>query len=121
VRFVGGGHEVKDLISALDVAVQLPELPESFGLAVVEGMANGTAVVAADSGAVREIVEPGVTALLVPPGDDETLATALLALHDDPERRRSLAAAGAEAARARFDMLKTTRRLEQIYRDVLAR
>lgn len=54
MRFIGGAHDVSDVISAFDVAVHLPELPESFGLAVVEGMANGTAVVAADNGAVRE-------------------------------------------------------------------
>ncbi len=119
VRFIGGAQDVGDVLSALDVAVHLPELPESFGLAVVEGMANGAAVVAADNGAVREIVEPGATAFLVPPGDHEALAAQLLALHDDPERRRAVAAAGEAAARERFDILKTTKHIEQIYRDVL--
>lgn len=121
VEFVGGKEQVSDVLSGLDVAVHLPELPESFGLAVVEGMANGTAVVAVDSGAVREIVDPGVTALLVPPRDHEALAAALLALHDDPARRERMAVAGAETARGRFDMVQTTRRVERIYRDALSR
>ena len=69
------------------MTVHVPDGSESFSLAVIEGMAAGTAVVAADAGAVREIVEPGVTALLVPAGDHEALATALLALHDDPGAR----------------------------------
>lgn len=121
VRFVGMSQDVGDVISALDVAVHVEGGTESVLLAVVEGMAAGTAVVAADGGAVREIVEPGLTALLIPPGDHEALAAALLALHDDPEQRERIALAGAEAARARFDMRNTTRRVEAIYRDAVAR
>jgi len=121
VRFIGPARNVSDVISALDVVVHVPERPESFGLGVTEGMASGTAVVAADNGAVREIVEPGVTALLVPPGDHEALAAALLALHDDPAQRARIAAEGARAARARFDVRQTTRRVEKIYREILKR
>jgi len=120
VTFTGQVEDACDVISALDVAVHVPDGPESYGLAVVEAMAAGTAVVAADTGAVREIVEPGVTAVLVPQGDHEALATALLALHDDPAMRERLAGAGAEAAAARFDIREMTRRLEAIYRDAVA-
>jgi glycosyltransferase involved in cell wall biosynthesis len=121
VRFVGGGLEVSDVISALDVAVHVPEGPESYGLAVVEAMAAGTAVVAADSWAVREVATPGETAVLVPPGDDEALAAALLALHDDPARCERIGQAAAAVAGERFDMRKTARRVEKIYEDALAR
>jgi glycosyltransferase involved in cell wall biosynthesis len=121
VQFAGGRLNAADVISALDVAVHVPDGPESYGLAVVEGMAAGTAVVAGDSGAVREVVVPGETAVLVPTGDHEALATALLALHDDPARRERMGQAGAAAAGERFDMRKTARRLEKIYEDALAR
>ena len=120
VRFVGEIEKTGDLISALDVVVHVPDGPESFALAVIEEMACGTAVVAADAGAVREIVEPGVTALLLPPGNHEALATALLALHDDSETRERIASAGAEAARTRFDARLMTNRIESIYRDAVA-
>jgi glycosyltransferase involved in cell wall biosynthesis len=121
VQFAGGALDASDVISALDVAVHVPDGPESYGLAVVEGMAAGTAVVAGDSGAVREVVVPGETAILIPPGDHEALATALLALHDDPARRERMALAAAEAASERFDMRTTARRVEKIYEDALAR
>jgi glycosyltransferase involved in cell wall biosynthesis len=121
VRFVGGGLDAADVISALDVAVHVPDGPESYGLAVVEGMAAGTAVVAADSWAVREVATPGETAILVPPGDHEALAAALLALHDDPGRRERIGLAASAAANERFDMKKTARRVEKIYEDALAR
>jgi len=120
VRFTGQTEATVDMLSACDVAVHVPDAPESYGLAVVEAMAAGTAVVAGDAGAVREIVEPGRTAVLVPTGDHESLATALLALHDDPAWRERIGAAGAEAAAARFDAGGMTRRLEAIYRDAIA-
>ena len=120
VRFVGQIEQVADFVSALDVTVHVPDGSESFSLAVIEGMAAGTAVVAADAGAVREIVEPGVTALLVPAGDHEALATALLALHDDPGAREGIAGAGAEAARTRFDARQMASRVESIYREAVA-
>jgi glycosyltransferase involved in cell wall biosynthesis len=120
VQFLGMTRDTVDVLSALDVTVHVPDGVESYGLAVVEGMAAGTAVVAADSGAVREIVEPGVTALLVPPRDHEALAAALLTLHDDPATRERMASAGAAAARARFDARQTARRVESLYRDALA-
>jgi len=116
VRFTGQTEATVDLLSACDVAVHVPDGPESYGLAVVEAMAAGTAVVAGDANAVREIVEPGSTAVLVPTGDPEALATALLALHDDPAWRDRIAAAGAAAAGERFDADKMARRVEAIYR-----
>ena len=120
VRFTGHTEAGTDVISALDAVVHVPDGPESFGLAVIEAMAAGTAVVAADAGAVREIVEPGVTAMLVAPGDHESLATALLALHDDPGFRERMAEAGEGAARTHFDATEMTRRVEAIYREALA-
>ena len=120
VTFTGQTEATVEVLSALDVAVHVPDGPESYGLAVVEAMAAGTTVVAGDAGAVREIVEPGVTAVLVPTGEPEVLATALLAMHDDPEGRERIAAAGAAAAGARFDAGAMARRLEAIYRDAIA-
>ena len=119
--FVGAEVEVMDVLAALDVAVHVPTAPESFGLAVIEAMASGAAVVAGDSGAVREVVEPGLNALLVPAGDHEALAVALLMLHDDPAVQRSLAAAAETAVRERFDAVRTARRVEAIYREVARR
>ncbi len=120
-RFLGMVDETPDVLSALDVIVHLPEQPESFGLAVVEGMAAGTPVVAADAWAIREIVQPGLTALLVTPEDSEALAAALLTLHDNPERREAIGAAGARAALEHFDARRMVRQVEAAYREVLAR
>ncbi|OGT96826.1 MAG: hypothetical protein A3I79_07225 [Gemmatimonadetes bacterium RIFCSPLOWO2_02_FULL_71_11] len=121
VTFPGFRNDVSDCLAALDVAVHASTTPESFGLGLIEAMAAGTAVVAADGGAVREIVTPGVDGLITPPGDHEALATALLSLCDDPERRQSLAAEGAVTARERFDAVEMTLKVEELYQSLVPR
>ena len=58
--------------------------PEPFGMVATEAMMRGTAVVASNTGGLPEIVQHGRTGLLVPPGDAESLAAALLRLLQDP-------------------------------------
>ena len=121
VIFTGHRDDVADCLAGLDVAVHASVHPEPFGLALIEAMAAGTALVAADAGAVREIVTPGSDGLLVPPGDHEALAVALLALADDRDLRLRLARNGMRTARERYDVRAMTRRIEGAYAEVLRR
>ncbi len=121
VTFTGFRDDVPDCLAALDVAIHASTSPEPFGLGLIEAMAAGTALVAADGGAVREIVTPGSDAILTPPGDHEALATALLALCDDPEQRQTMAAEGAFTARERFDAVDMAVKVEELYRTLVPR
>jgi glycosyltransferase involved in cell wall biosynthesis len=121
VTFTGFREDVPDCLAALDVAIHASTSPEPFGLGLIEAMAAGTALVAADGGAVREIVSPGVDAILTPPGDHEALAAALLMLCDDPARRQSLAAEGAFTARERFDRVDMTFKVQELYQALVPR
>ena len=85
-------------LAAADVAVVPSIWPESFGLTALEALAAGCAVVAADGGGLPDLVRPGETGLLVPPGDAPALAAAVLSLLADPARRARLAAAGRRLA-----------------------
>jgi glycosyltransferase involved in cell wall biosynthesis len=76
--------------------------PEPFGMVAAEAMMRGTAVVASDSGGLREIVREGGTGFLVPPGDDEALAPALLRLLRDPGLADRMGREGRETASTRF-------------------
>ncbi len=67
---------------------------ESFGLVLLEAMAAGCPVVASDIPGYREVVRHGVEGLLVPPGDEEGLAAALLQLLADEALRRRLCEQG---------------------------
>ncbi len=87
-----------EVIGELDRAavVLAPSHMETFGLGVLEAQLRGCAVVATDLPAHRERIAPGVTGLLVPPGDPDALAAGAASLLADPIRARALG----EAARA---------------------
>lgn len=70
-----------------------PSFFEGFGKAFLEAMSRGLVVVASHTGGMRDIIRHGENGLLVPPGDSEALAAAVLALDFDPAHRMSTAAA----------------------------
>ena len=74
----------------------LPSRSEGLGRVVIEAFCRGRAVVATGVGGIRDLVEDGVNGLLVPPGDTDALADALVRLLSD----RPLAERLAEGARA---------------------
>jgi glycosyltransferase involved in cell wall biosynthesis len=92
VEFRGFRHDVAGELARLDVLVHASTIPEPFGQVVVEGMAAGLAVVAADAGGPAEVVTDGVDGLLYPMGDAEALAARLRRLAADPAWRRRLGA-----------------------------
>ncbi len=84
------------------LAFACPSVYEPLGIVNLEAMACGTAVVASRVGGIPEVVDDGVTGLLVPPGDPVALAAALNALARDPGRADAYGQAGRERAVAEF-------------------
>ncbi|MEN9936589.1 MAG: hypothetical protein RLZZ387_3168 [Chloroflexota bacterium] len=80
----------------------LPSVQEGFGIVFLEAMASGLPVVATRSAAIPEVVPDGLAGTLVPPGDVDALAGALVALLQCPRRRARLGALGREHVR-RYD------------------
>jgi glycosyltransferase involved in cell wall biosynthesis len=77
VHFLGFRSDIPALMTAVDVVVHCSVSPEPFGRVIVEAMLAGRPVVATVGGGTMEIIEDGVTGLLVPPGDGKALATAV--------------------------------------------
>jgi glycosyltransferase involved in cell wall biosynthesis len=94
--------ELRALYAASDLFV-LPTLNDCTPLAVLEAMASGLPVIASNVGAIRELVEPGETGLLVRPGDTAELIEAIRSLRDDPARRRAMGAAARAKAERHYD------------------
>jgi glycosyltransferase involved in cell wall biosynthesis len=88
---------------------------EPFGLVAAEAMMRGTAVVASGSGGLAEVVEDGRSGLLVPPGDEEALAGALLRVLRDRGEAERLGAAGRARALERFAEPAFVGRFAQLY------
>ncbi len=99
----------------------IPSLEEGFGIPAAEAMGCEVAVVASDAGGLPEVVEDGVTGLVVPRGDSTALAQAIGCLLADPERRRVMGQAGRARALRLFDWDRSAEQFEQLYREVAAR
>lgn len=90
---------------------------EGLPVAVMEALALGLPIVATAVGGIPDLLRNGVDAVLVPPGDPEALAGAILGLAADEPRRRQLAAAAAARA-SELDVRRAVARIEAIYREV---
>lgn len=99
----------------------IPSLEEGFGIPAAEAMGCAVPVVATDAGGLPEVVEDGVTGLVVPRGDAGALAAAIGSLLDDAELRRRMGQAGRERALRHFDWDRTAERLEELYWSIGAR
>jgi phosphatidyl-myo-inositol alpha-mannosyltransferase len=107
-------EEVPSYLAACELFVSPAVGQESFGIALIEAMAAGVPVVAADIPGYREVVSDGVEGLLVPPRDPEELAAGLVRVLTEPELASRLGEAGREHARI-FDWPLVVERLEALY------
>jgi len=114
VHFLGQVREVPQLLARSGVFV-LPSRTEGLSLTILEAMASGLPVLATRVGGNPEVVEDGVTGLLVPPGDPEALAAALLRLWNDPDLRQQMGQAGRQRVEQHFDVRRMTAEYECLY------
>ena len=114
--FLGWVDDAERLLCEMDVFVSASET-ESFGLAIVEAMAAGTAVVATETEGAREVIEDRKTGVLVPIGDVQRIAESVCELLRDPEKRREIASRAREAANARFSLKRMVDEIERVYQE----
>ncbi|NOZ05850.1 MAG: glycosyltransferase family 4 protein [Chloroflexi bacterium] len=88
---------------------------EALGVSLLEALAAGRPVVATAVGGIPEVVESGGNGLLVPPGNAEALAGAILRLLDDPELCGQMAHRNRLRARAEFDLPLVVEQLAELY------
>ncbi len=101
VTLLGARADVLELVAAAG-AVCLPSEAEAMPMSLLEAMALGRPVVAADVGGTAELVLDGETGFLVPPGDGAAVTRALAELGADPARGEAMGAAGRRRQRERF-------------------
>jgi glycosyltransferase involved in cell wall biosynthesis len=95
---------VTEVYRALDIFVLPSVKPEPFGRVTVEAMTQGRAVIATNHGGTVELIEEGVTGMLVPPADPKALAGAIEFLLAHPSLRERIGQAAAVYAKQHFDM-----------------
>jgi len=114
VVFTGRREDVPAVTAALDVAV-LPSYREAQGLVILEAMALARPVVASDVGGIPEMIEDGVTGLLVPPHDADALAAAIIRLLTDHPLADMIGRAGHRVVHERFCVERMVAAIETIY------
>jgi glycosyltransferase involved in cell wall biosynthesis len=118
VRFLGRREDIPDLLAASDVFV-LASLWEGNPLSVMEAMAAGLPAVVTAVGGVPELVESGRQGWVVPPSGCGALSAAMMRLAENASLRRSMGAAAAARAHARFGQEQMVKTYESLYEELL--
>jgi len=111
--------DIRDVMNVFDVFVLPSTEPDPCPLVVLEAMAAGKAVIASRHGGPLEQVAEGETGLLFTPGSADSLAAAIIALLDDPDRARAMGGDGQKRASAHFSVERYAHDFESLYRDLL--
>ena len=119
VRFRGHVSPVQRAIEDAAVVV-VPSMGEGFGMVALEAMERARPVIAAEIGGLGELVDDGVTGCLVPAGEAEPLADAIVRLGSDLGLAAELGRAGRTRALEQFLQERCTDRTEALYRKALS-
>ncbi len=117
IAFLGERHDVPEILKASDIFV-LASLWEGMPLTIIEAMLAGLPVIATRVGGVPELVEEGVTGLLVSPEDALALRSALKHLLSSAETRQRMGEAGRRRALEHFTVEQMISRVRALYRNL---
>ena len=111
--FAGFRRDVAGTLSAFDLSV-FPSLWEGTPITAFEALAMGKPIVATDADGLLDILTDRHDAMIVPKGDAEALAGAIIGAIDHPEERAGLSAAARQTGR-KYDIDAFVRKMEQLY------
>jgi glycosyltransferase involved in cell wall biosynthesis len=120
VLFTGRVDDLADHVRAADVFA-FPSVFEAFGISLVEAAASGVPAVASRTGGIVDVVEEGRSGLLVTPGSEEELGSALQALVRSPQRRAEMGERARRVALRRFDERDAVARYAALFRETAGR
>lgn len=117
VHFTGVRSDLESLIAGFDALLQFSSVEGLPGV-ILEASAHGVPTVAADVGSVAEIVIPGRTGILVPPGDQASLSRAILTIARSNERAE-YGKAARELVSRRFSLDAVVDSFAELYRELI--
>ncbi len=118
VTFTGNRDDIPEVLAGINLFV-LSSVSEGFGRAAAEAMACGKPVVATKTGGLSEVVEDGITGILVSPRDPDELANAIVSLLNDKEKRDKIGAAGRKRVEELFTIETNVKHTMDMYMKVL--
>ena len=111
----GARRDIPELLSLMDIFVLPSSSREGLGIAIIEAMAMEKPLVTTDIGGIPEAVQDGETGLLVPPGDSDALAKAIIELLDDPDRAKAMGKKGRDRFEQKFTRKRMLSQIENLY------
>lgn len=114
LRFLGRRPEARSFLALADVVVNPSEV-EGLPVSLLEAMSLGRPVVATAVGGVPDLIEDGVSGLLVPPGEPDRLGEALLRVLSDKTFARHLGDSGHELVHERYGLKPMVAAFESLY------
>ncbi|PIP20079.1 MAG: hypothetical protein COX40_06695 [Candidatus Omnitrophica bacterium CG23_combo_of_CG06-09_8_20_14_all_40_11] len=120
VFFLPSVIDTQGVLSGMDLFV-LPSLKEGLGLALMEAMACGLAVVGSDVGGIRSLIQDKYNGLLVKPADSRGLSYAILELLQNPDKAKSLSSNARIFINQNFSQEKMVLETEKVYLECLPR
>jgi glycosyltransferase involved in cell wall biosynthesis len=117
IIFTGFEENVHTITAALDIVV-LASRKETFGLSLIECMAQNIAPIGTDAGGVPEIICNGENGFLVPPFDVPALSQAIKLLVENDSLRIRIATRARETVITKFELTSHLRKLEEIFKQV---
>ena len=119
VRFLGTLVEPQNVVAGCDLFV-LPSLWEGMPMSLLEAMAAGRPVVASSVSGSAELILDEETGVLVPPGNPERLADAMIRMLENPEAAEAMGRRAADRVRREFSLERMLTSTDTLYRQLLA-
>ena len=116
--FAGLRRDIPELLSTFEVFV-LSSVLEGLPRIVIEAMAMGRPIVATDIDGVREELEDGITGLLVPPENSDSLAKSIIDLLTDKDKSVQMGINARRVAEERFGVGIMLKNVEEVYEEIL--
>ncbi len=116
--FLGRRSDIPEILASCDIAI-LPSFAEGMPNAVLEYLAAGLPTIATAVGGSVEVIEDGVSGILIPPQDSEALAAALCRLLGDETLSARIARAGNTVVQQKFSFGRLTEEVDRLYSELL--
>jgi glycosyltransferase involved in cell wall biosynthesis len=115
VFMLGHREDIPELLQSLDILVHPSTGHEGIPQTILQSLAMGKPVVAADVGAIREVIKDGETGVLVRPKEVQHLADRVIALYENPLLREKISKAGREKVRREHSLDSMLDKIESLY------
>jgi glycosyltransferase involved in cell wall biosynthesis len=120
IVFTGFRSDVQRLMSSMDIVVHASSRPEPFGLVAIEGMAAGKPVIATAAGGILDIIQDGVTGMLVPCKDSGSMAKAIIELALNKKKAEQIGLASRQRIAEKFTINHQAAAVEKLYDSLLS-